>query len=978
MAKALPLQIATYCGAGHYLPHRGLCPQLASLLPVAQRNDFSYSPFMTANGPHVHIPASRILLPLALLASLTLTTGCGGSDPAKLIESARSKIVSGDPLAAIVELKTALHEQPDSGAARFLLGKALLASGDATGAEVALRKALDLHRAENEVVPELARAMFALGKHKELLDQFGKTQLTDPQAVADFKTTLAETHAVFGRREQAQSAAEAALAAVPGYGPAMLFMARAQADRGDINGALSALDAELAKRPQDHRALTLKANLLYFVKNDATGALATYRQAIAAKPKDLDAHGGAMTVLLDKADLAGARAQWTEMGKALPGNAQTLYFEGYLSLLERKLDRAQEITQQLLRIAPDNAPLQQLAGLVQFERGNYGQAENLLSKALQSSPGLNSARRALAQTHLRRGEPAKTLTLLQPLLDRPKPDAADLKTKAQALMQQGDLVKAEEAFAKAAKVNPDNVNRQIDLAVSKVLRGDADAGLAMLRTLAADKDSSAADMPLIATLIKRGDHAGALQAIDAFEKKQPDRPVAANLRASVLLAKGDNAGAKRAFEQALKIQPSFLPAASGLAQLALADNKPTEALKYLDDVLKAAPQNADALLASAALKARTGTSKQDILAMFTSAIRSAPQNAALHLALIEHHLAAKDTKAALEAAQQASVALPGDPTVIEMLGRAQAASGDANQAMVTFKKLAQLLPNLPNPHLRMAQLHLAAKNREAESQSLKRALALAPDNLRAQQALVNAHLATGKTAEAVELVRTIQRQHPGLDSGYLFEGTIEGARRRFDLALQAYRAGMKATGGTSELAMGLHTTLTAMRQPAQANSQAADWLKAHPTDTVFRFYLGDLALSQGDRVAAESHYRDVLKLQPDQPQALNNVAWLMAAAKKPGALAMAEKANQLQPDSAAFMDTLALALAADGQPAKAVQQLQKALAIDAKNPMLRFNLARFLIQAGDKPAAKTELQALAGLGEAFPRQKEVAELLSSL
>jgi len=917
-------------------------------------------------------------MPPAALALLVIVAGCDGPAPAKLIESAQSHIAKGDSNAAVIELKTALQKQPDSGGARFLLGKTLLARGDAVGAAVELRKSLDLRHAENDVVPELARAMFALGQHEKLVQEFDKTKLTAPQAVADLNLTLAESLAILGRIEPARSAAEASLAAVPGYGPATLFMVRLQAARGDVAGALAALDAELVKRPKDHRAWTLKANMLYFVRRDAAGALAAYRQAIAAQPKNLDAHAGAVSLLLDERRLEDAKAQLVGMSGAFPKNPTTQYFEGYLALLERKFDLAQEITQQLLQVAPDDPRPLQLAGLVQFERGSYVQAEPLLTKALQVSPGLGLARRALVLTHLERGEPLKALAVMQPLLEQPYPFASDLKMKAQAHMQQGDFAKAEEAFTKAVKIDPKNTSRRADLAVSKILRGDTDTGLSMLRSLAADKDSSAADLPLIVELINRRDYSGALQAIDVLEKKQPDRPVAANLRARVLLAKGDRQGAVRAFEQALKIQPSFLPTASGLAQLALADNKPAEAQKYLDDVLKADPKNPDALLANAALKARIGAPKEEIVAMFNGAISSAPQERGLRVALVGYLLDSKDRRAALQAAQQALAALPNDPAVVEMLGRAQLVAGEANQAVTTFGKLAGLLPNSPMPYMRMAQVHHAAKDREAEVQSLKRALAISPDNLPAQRALITAYVAKGEPAAALEVARKVQQQRPKQEEGYLFEGTIEGTRQRFDQAVQAYRAGIKATGGSSEMAMGLHTALTAMKQPAQAEKHAADWLKAHPNDTIFRFYRGDLALAQGDLSAAEERYREVLKIQPEQPQALNNVAWLMATAKKPGALVMAEKALQLQPDNLSVMSTLALALAAEGQAAKAVQQMKQVLAVDAKNPALRLNLALFLIQAGDKTAAKAELESLAALRDTFPRQKEVAELLKSL
>ena len=168
--------------------------------------------------------------------------------------------------------------------------------------------------------------------------------------------------------------------------------------------------------------------------------------------------------------------------------------------------------------------------------------------------------------------------------------------------------------------------------------------------------------------------------------------------------------------------------------------------------------------------------------------------------------------------------------------------------------------------------------------------------------------------------------------GYLIEGSIEGSSKDWEKALQVYRDGIKATGGTTELATRIYATLSAMKQPAQAEKHAAEWLKAHPEDAAFRFALGDLALGQGDLAAAEARYREVLKLQPENALALNNVAWLMATAKKPGAVAMAEKASELLPDRPVIMDTLALALAAEGQPAKAVEVMKKALAIDGQEP----------------------------------------------
>ena len=70
----------------------------------------------------------------ALLVLLALAA-CGKGDPSALIASAKSYLAKGDYPASIIQLKSALQEAPDNPEARFLLGKALLDSGNPSGAE---------------------------------------------------------------------------------------------------------------------------------------------------------------------------------------------------------------------------------------------------------------------------------------------------------------------------------------------------------------------------------------------------------------------------------------------------------------------------------------------------------------------------------------------------------------------------------------------------------------------------------------------------------------------------------------------------------------------------------------------------------------------------------------------------------------------------------------------------------------------------
>lgn len=923
------------------------------------------------NLPRAFAPA------LLALAAATLVA-CGGDSPEKLLGSAKELLAKDDAKAAVIQIKNVLQADTNNAEARFLLGKALLASGDAPAASLELRKALDLRHPEAAVVPELARAMFIEGQYQKLTEQFGQTSLSDPLADADLKSTLAMTYGSMGRRDQAQTAVAAALKAMPDYGPAKVFEARLQADTGDLDGALAAVDKQIARTPQDHDAWQLKGDLLNYGKRDVDKAIEAYKQAIAVKPNFVPAHSALITLLLGKQDLKGAREQVLALQKVLPNHPQTAYFAGNVALLAKEYDKAREVAQSLLRVAPDNPRILQLAGAVEFEKKSFLQAEAYLSKALQKAPEQDISRRMLTLTYLQMSQPAKALATLQPLLDRPNPPAAVYSLAAQAHLQAGDLNDAEAAFAKASQLNPDDKRAKTALAVSKLLKGNNDAGLAELQSLASADDSTTADLPLIGALVRKKDYAGALKAIDALEKKLPGKPIAPNLRARVLMQQGKKDEAKVAFEQALKADASFYPATSALAQLALIDGKPDEAKRLLDAAMKADPRNMQALLASARLKAGTGAPREEIIKVFTDAIQQNATDPAPRLALINYQLANKDFKAALELGQAATAALPNNTDILEALGRAQAASGDTNQALATFNKLAQLLPQSPLPYLRLADVQWASKNREAAMQSLKRALAIAPDNLQAQRAVIDAYLADNKSTEAIAVAKDIQKQRPTQDVGFLLEGGIEASLKRWDQALAVYNAGLKAAPNSTELATRVHVALTASKQEAAADRHAAEWLKNHPRDAEFQYYLGDFALAARNLPQAEMRYREVLKLQPENALALNNVAWLMATAKKPGSVALAEKANALLPNRPVIMDTLALALAAEGQAAKGVEVMKKALAMENTNPQLRFNLAKLLIQAGDKAGAKTELTTLSQLGSKFPRQGEVSELLKTL
>jgi len=272
---------------------------------------------------------------------------------------------------------------------------------------------------------------------------------------------------------------------------------------------------------------------------------------------------------------------------------------------------------------------------------------------------------------------------------------------------------------------------------------------------------------------------------------------------------------------------------------------------------------------------------------------------------------------------------------------------------------------------------LANKDAAGARRALNQALQIKPDLIVAKRALVSMALMENKPQDGLLLAREMQKQTPKDANGFALEGDIEIARKNHDAAITAYRTALSLNKST-EVFVRLHTALRLSGKASEADRLAADWLKERPKDAAFRYYLGDVALSQNDLVNSEAHYRAVLEMQPRNALAMNNVAWLMVKQGKPGAVAMAEKANELMPGKPPLMDTLATALAADNKMPKAIEMQKAAIARSPSDPSLKLNLAKLLIKSGDKAYARAELEDLAKLGDKFRAQAEVAALLKTL
>jgi cellulose synthase operon protein C len=911
----------------------------------------------------------------ALVASAAMSLGCSGNDPERLLASARGYLARGDARAAVLELKTALQERPDWAAARFVLGQTLLETGEPVLAAVELRKAFELKHAPAEVVPLLATAMVQHGQHRQALAEFDRLALDPAPAQAALRTAMGLAHLANGSVPRAEVAFTHALELDPAHAPAAVALARLMAVRGDRDAAMKAVDALVAAGHADADAWVLKGDLLAARRTDVAGAVDAYRKAISLSKAHFAAHGGIVTLHLAQRDIPSAAAQVADLQKLQPQHPTTTYLRAQVAYAANDYKPAKELVGVLLKGAPENAQVNHLAGAIEVAAGSPEQARTYLTKSLQAAPGNAVTRRLLATAMLRLGDTSKIMGVLEPLLAQVPPDSGALAIAGEAHLQNGELDAASAMFAKAAQANPIAAN-QTAVARARLIKGDAAGALADLQQIAANDSGTVADLELVNSQLRRRDFKAALAAIDALERKLPDKPLPSHLRAVAHLGVKRNDLARASFEKALSYDPTYFPATAGLAGLDVQTKQFDAAQQRFEAVLKTQPGHLRAMLALAQVRARNGATPQQVVDLIASAARLNPSQPAAHLALVGHHLSARQNDLALVAAQRADAAIPNHAAILDALGRSQIAAGQSNQALTTFNKLAALQPDQPLAHLRVAGANLAAKDNDAAIRSLERAAALKPDAPTLLR-LFALQLQAGRTREALALARDIQKHQPMQSIGFVLEG--DALRRLEDDAgaLAAYRRGLTKSAPVTA-ATRLHAMLSATGKTAQAAELVQTWSKEHPEDIAFALYLGDRAIAAADYPNAELAYRRALALKSDNVVAMNNLAWLMAKANKPGAVELAQRATSLQPDQPILMDTLALALAAEQQIDKALDVQKKAVALAPENPVLKLGLARLHLQAGQKKQARELLEPLDKLGEQFRDHAEVKRLLATL
>jgi tetratricopeptide (TPR) repeat protein len=263
---------------------------------------------------------------------------------------------------------------------------------------------------------------------------------------------------------------------------------------------------------------------------------------------------------------------------------------------------------------------------------------------------------------------------------------------------------------------------------------------------------------------------------------------------------------------------------------------------------------------------------------------------------------------------------------------------------------------------------------------LQQSLDANPNQLPALQMLVGYYMFQKQPDKATALVQQEIAKTPNNGALYVTLSTIQLAQKDVSGATSSAEKAIQLNPSDPATMMAYTRAATASGNVGAAISKWQAWTNAHPNNAQGDVILATLEESRGNASAAMDYYKKALAIQPDNPVAQNNLAFLMLENGQDVdmALSMAESARRTMPHSPNTADTLAWAYYHKGIYGSARDLLEDAAKTSPDNASIQYHLGMVYSKLGKKDDAVEHLKKAVSLAPGTQTGNDANKALSSL
>ena len=926
------------------------------------------------------------LLFVTHLVAFTLLSGCAEenqqSDEAETAElsseelmlKAQLRIGQKQDVAAIRDLKRALTKDETNPEARFLLGKIYYENQQMASAEKELLLALESGYDMSEALTLLARVYLGQKKNKELQDiDLGRLRASDKgtvlalQGLSNVKSGLSEE----GKEMVAQ-----AVRLAPSNTEARLTYGNLLAEDNDLINARRQAEAILMSDEENAGAWILLGNI-EFIEGHLAGAEEAYTEAMAVAVNPTEARLKRAQLRIEQKNFEQAQADIDELLITLPRSPSVHYVQAILYFEQEKYREALE-SLSIAEQDQERHPEALLYAAISYNKlGHYEQAINYANQYHSLKPANLYSQRLLALVAISMGEYDVAEKRLRRIVGTNPGDVASLNLLANTFLARGETERGLEILARVAELAPDSPVALSRLGAGQLLAGDPYIGVEHLESaLAIDPRFEQAEMLLVLTYVRAKDYDKAIAAAENFRENNPTSAQPLNLLGRVYLDTARPNQARQAFTKALELDPANASARHGLAQLALAEGEFSEARAQYEAVLADKPDYLPTLLKLAEMSVRQNDI-DSMLAYLQRAIEQHPDHEAPRVLLAQYYLTINKPEQVAMLIGDMPDEMRGHSDVLKVAALAQLAKKDFIAAQYSIAELAARQPRAPEIYYLRALLSAARNERQAMEKELKRALELSPDYTTARFMLARLYVSDGNVSAAEPHLEKLAELVPNSSELLLLQAATARAQGNQQAAIDYAEQAFMTSSSTTTL---LHLVgyLHQHGEYERERQLLEQWIARYPQDIQAKIAEANMHALLGDYATAIEKYRGVLQLDENNVAALNGLAWYLKERQPEEALRYASKVVELDPESAAVQDTLAMVLLTNGEMKKAQWAINRALAQDPGNPSVRYHAALISARSGKRGVAIEELESLLVSNTAFPEREDAEALLQEI
>ena len=914
------------------------------------------------------------------LAAGTLVIGAAGGtwyalnlskDPVRRADRLEA---AGNIRGAAVELRNGLRANVRDPTLHLRLAEAQMKLADPVAAEKEFRLARSLGADRWTTTLRLADALLAQGQFEETLRQVPRTGPTpDITAKSLFMRSVAQLS--LNDIKAATATLAAAQHAAPDALEVPLIAARLAAAREDYVQTEARVDEVLARDPTQIDALLMKQQIVT-ARNDHVAALELAERAVKSAPWSAMSRIRHATELLYARRDAEARKDVDAVLDLQPRFIEAIYLNGIL------LARAGKYIEAAAALGTLDAVLGRFPQALYYKAlvaANLDQVETAVALARRYNvlvPDDPDGIRLVARSDLAARAPDHAIPILERAAAAGIADAELLDLLGAAYGNIGNTPAAIAAFTAAAKLAPNDPGILTHLGLAQIQAGSvAEAAGTLIRTTEIAPAQAAPLEALVSAAIGEGDLPKAEAALARLRVQAGETQAVGILTGMIQLRKRDLDGARVAFSDTVRRFPGSMAAKLDYARVLVLQGRRLDGMALMAEVLAKDPANVSALNSYVPLLSQNRQIDK-VVTVLGAAHTADPRQAGFTASLADALVQAGDAKRAVEVLGAARVAGPLPPMLQASLARAQTAAGLGEDAKANFRDVLSVLPDDVVDRTALIDLLLSRREWDAARIELQAGLARAPRSFRFMSTLVELESQTRGIDAALKLAEQLRADPVHGPFATLLKGDALMRARRYNAAARTFLDEYAIEAAVPPL-LRAAAAYVAGGQDEEGAKLLREWLRTAPNTPAVLETLAKIDLRAGRLDVAQSRLEALLALIPNEPAALNNLAWTYQQRGDKRARATAQRAY-LQAPGPDAADTLGWILQQEGDADAAMPLLQQAIDVRSPEQAAQFHLAVALRTQGRTTEAIPLLEAALARPEAFAERPAAQTLLRDL